>query len=83
MSRRQIQYFTHIFKQFSNKIERQYFISNHRAQLIQIRTNMPGIGFLIRKIAFDFLKIQKRFRMLNPMAACRVYIIHAEGPKSS
>ena len=49
-----------------------HFIWMHRGQSNQIRTNMPGIGSVIREIAFETSRIvrkQKTFCMVKPMGA--------------
>ena len=49
-------------------IEFQNYIWNHHGKCIQISTNMPGIGLVVREIAFEFgiiLRKQTRFCFIS------------------
>ena len=50
-----------------------YCIRNPREKCIEISTNMPGIGLVIRGMGFEILRILKkgeRFSGKKPLAAC-------------
>ena len=63
VSRRQVQNVT-IFPQNVRIIEFQYYIWNQRGKCIQISTNMPGIGSVIREIAFVISQILRKQIMI-------------------